>query len=115
MQPGKAKSLNAASSVSALIDAVVRGERDEAKTLSAIIDAALRGQLDEVLAHKLGPEAVALAMLTMSKHIAEQDADLARRETGASRNSARGAPADRSARNASPEVLFALQRQAATM
>ncbi len=42
-----------------------------AKTLRAIIDAALRGQLDKALAHKLhqlGPEAVALAMLSMSQH-----------------------------------------------
>ncbi len=44
------------------------------KELRAIIDAALRGQLDEVLArklHALGPEAVALAMLATSRHIAE--------------------------------------------
>ncbi len=37
-----------------------------------------RGKLDETMAHKLGPEAVTLAMLATSKHIAEQDADLAR-------------------------------------
>jgi transposase len=45
-----------------------------AKTLRAIIDAALRGQLDEAMArklHKLGPEAVALATLSMSRRIAE--------------------------------------------
>ena len=45
-----------------------------AKTLKAIIDAALRGQLDEALAHKLhelGPEAVALAMLSTCRRIAE--------------------------------------------
>jgi len=44
--------------------------------LATIIDAALRGQLDEVLArklHKLGPEAVAMAMLAMSRYIAELD------------------------------------------
>jgi transposase len=51
-----------------------------AKTLDAIINAALRGQLDETRArrlHDLGPEAVALAMLAASKHIAEQDAVIA--------------------------------------
>ncbi len=45
-----------------------------AKTLRAIIDTALSGQLDEALAHKLhklGPEAVALATLSMSRRIAE--------------------------------------------
>ena len=45
-----------------------------AKTLSTIIDAALCGKLDEILAHKLhklGSEAVALAMLATSKRIAE--------------------------------------------
>ena len=44
-----------------------------AKTLREIIDAALGGKLDEALAHKLhglGPEAVALAVLSMSRHIA---------------------------------------------
>ncbi len=44
------------------------------KTVRAIIDAALSGQLDEALAHKLhelGPEAVALATLSMSRRIAE--------------------------------------------
>ena len=44
-----------------------------------IIDAALRGLLDEHLArklHQLGPEAVALAMLATSKHIAEQNVQL---------------------------------------
>jgi transposase len=52
-----------------------------AKELQAIIDAALRGQLDETLAHKLhalGPEAVAFATLAMSRHIADQGAELAR-------------------------------------
>ena len=42
--------------------------------MRGIIDAALRGQLDEALArklHALGPEAVALAMLATSRHIAE--------------------------------------------
>ncbi len=56
-----------------------------AKTLRGIIDAALRGQLDEVLArtlHGLGPEAVALAILSMSRHIAEQDTGLAKLEGG---------------------------------
>ncbi|MCP4897994.1 MAG: IS66 family transposase [bacterium] len=41
--------------------------------MRAIIDAALGGRLDEALArelHGLGPEAVALAMLSMSRHIA---------------------------------------------
>ena len=55
-----------------------------AKTLREIIEAALRGQLDETLAHKLhklGPEAVALATLSMSRHIAEQDAELTRLES----------------------------------
>ncbi len=45
-----------------------------AESLRAIIDAALRGRLDEAMArelHKLGPEAVALAMLSTSKRIAE--------------------------------------------
>jgi hypothetical protein len=54
-----------------------------AKELKAIIDAALRGQLDEALAHKLhalGPEAVALATLALTRHIAEQDAELTRLE-----------------------------------
>ncbi len=44
------------------------------KTLREIIDAALRGELDEALAHKLhelGPEAVALAMLSTCQRIAE--------------------------------------------
>ena len=48
--------------------------------LQAIINAALRGQLDETRArrlHDLGPEAVALAMLSASKRIAEQEARLA--------------------------------------
>ncbi|MCH7632666.1 MAG: transposase, partial [Planctomycetes bacterium] len=55
-----------------------------AKTLRAIIDAALCGRLDETLAHKLhklGPEAVALATLSMSRHIAEQGAELTRLES----------------------------------
>ena len=42
--------------------------------MRAIIDSALRGRLDEAMArelHKLGPEAVALAMLSTSKRIAE--------------------------------------------
>ncbi len=46
-----------------------------AKTLREIIDAALGGQLGEALAHRLhglGPEAVALAVLSMSRHIAGQ-------------------------------------------
>ena len=48
--------------------------------LQAIINAALRGQLDETRArqlHDLGPEAVALAMLSASKRIAKQEARLA--------------------------------------
>jgi transposase len=55
-----------------------------AKTLRGIIEAALRGELDEALArklHKLGPEAVALATLSMCRRIAEQDAELARLES----------------------------------
>ena len=55
-----------------------------AKTLKAIIDATLHGQLDEALAqklHELGPEAVALAMLSTSRRIAEQNAELARLES----------------------------------
>ena len=55
-----------------------------ARTLRAIIDAALRGQLDEALArqlHDLGSEAVALAMLAASKHIAEQNAHLSEQDT----------------------------------
>jgi hypothetical protein len=55
-----------------------------AKTLNAIIDAALRGDLDETHArrlHPLGPEAVALAMLAASKHIAEQEARLSEQDT----------------------------------
>ncbi len=55
-----------------------------AKTLDAIINAALRGELDETRAqrlHDLGPEAVALAMLAVSKRIAEQNARLSERET----------------------------------
>jgi len=58
-------------------------EPGTAKTLKAIIDGALRGTLDEALArklHKLGPEAAALAALSMSRHIAEQDAELTRLE-----------------------------------
>ena len=45
-----------------------------ARTLREIIDAALDGRLDEALAHelhKLGPEAVALAMLSTCRRIAE--------------------------------------------
>jgi hypothetical protein len=55
-----------------------------AKAFQTIIDAALRGQLDEALARKLhefGPEAVALAMLSVSKRIAEQDARLTQLES----------------------------------
>jgi transposase len=51
-----------------------------AKALKVIIEAALRGRLDNALArklHELGPEAVALAMLSTSKHIGEQNARLA--------------------------------------
>ena len=54
-----------------------------ARKLEAIINAALRGRLDKALAQKLhefGPEAVTLAMLAMSRHIAEQDAALAKCE-----------------------------------
>ena len=54
-----------------------------ATELQSIIDAALHGQLDEALAgklHKLGPEAVTLASLAMSRHIGEQRAALARLE-----------------------------------
>ena len=50
-----------------------------AKTLRLIIDAALRGEPDEAAArrlHALEPQAVALAMLVASRHIAEQDARL---------------------------------------
>ena len=53
--------------------------RGAATVLRTIIDAALRGRLDEALVrqlHELGPEAVALAMLSTSKHIAEQDTRL---------------------------------------
>lgn len=49
-------------------------EPKAAKTLREIIDAALRGELDKALAHKLhelGPEAVALAMLSTCRRIAE--------------------------------------------
>ena len=52
-----------------------------ARELKGIIDAALRGQLGEALArklHELGPEAVTLASLAMSRHIGEQGAALAR-------------------------------------
>lgn len=45
-----------------------------AKELKTIIHAALRGQLDEASAHKLHalrPEAVSLATLAMSRHIAK--------------------------------------------
>ena len=55
-----------------------------AKTLDAIINAALRGELNETRArrlHDLGPEAVALAMLAVSKHIAEQRGRLAEQHT----------------------------------
>ena len=51
--------------------------RGTAKTLEVIINAALRGKLDERRArrlHDLGPEAVALALLAVSKRVAEQDA-----------------------------------------
>ena len=44
------------------------------ETLRSIIDAALRGEADEAVGealHKLGPEAVALAVLAMGKRIAE--------------------------------------------
>jgi transposase len=54
-----------------------------AKELKAIVDAALRGKLDQALAHKLhafGPEAVAFVTLVMSRHIAEQNAELAKLE-----------------------------------
>ena len=54
-----------------------------ARELKGIIDAALRGQLDEALArklHELGPEAVTLASLAMSRRIGEQGAPLARLE-----------------------------------
>jgi transposase len=46
----------------------------KATALETIIEATMRGELDEALAHKLhmlGPEAVALAMLSASKRIAE--------------------------------------------
>jgi hypothetical protein len=55
-----------------------------AKTLDAIINAALRGQLHQTHArqlHDLGPEAVALAMLAASRHIAEQDARLSEQDS----------------------------------
>ena len=55
-----------------------------ARTLEAIVNAALRGKLDETCArrlHDLGPEAVALAMLAASKHIAEQDVRLSEQDT----------------------------------
>ena len=51
-----------------------------AKTLDAIINAALCGELDKTRArglHDLEPEAVALALLGVSKHIAEQEARIA--------------------------------------
>ena len=54
-----------------------------AKAFQRIIDSALRGQLDEALArelHEFGPEAVALAMLSTSNHIAGQDARLAEQD-----------------------------------
>ena len=50
-------------------------------TLDAIIHAALRSELDETLARQLlalGSEAVALAMLAVSRRIAQQDARLAK-------------------------------------
>lgn len=53
-----------------------------AKKLEAIINGALRGELDETHArqlHGLGPEAVALAMLAVSKYIAEQSKVIAER------------------------------------
>ena len=49
-------------------------EPGTAKTLRTIIDAALCGELDEAQArklHELGPEAVALAMLSACRRIAE--------------------------------------------
>ena len=49
-------------------------------TLDAIIDAALCGELDEPRArqlHALGSEAVALAMLAISRRVAEQNAHIA--------------------------------------
>jgi hypothetical protein len=53
-------------------------QRRKAKALREIIDAALRGHLDEALAHKLhelGPEAVALATLSLSRRIAELEGE----------------------------------------
>jgi transposase len=52
----------------------------KATTLDAIIEAALCGELDEPRArqlHSLGPEAVALAMLAVSKRVVEQNARIA--------------------------------------
>ena len=52
----------------------------KATTLDAIIEAALCGGLDEPRAralHTLGPEAVALAMLAVSKRVVEQNARIA--------------------------------------
>jgi transposase len=55
-------------------------QQGKATTLAAIIDAALRGELDEPRArqlHTLGPEAVALVLLAISKHVVEQNARIA--------------------------------------
>ncbi len=55
-----------------------------ATKLDAIVNAALRGPLDETHArrlHDLGPEAVTLAMLAVSKHIADQDARLSEQDS----------------------------------
>jgi len=58
----------------------------QANQLQCIIDAALSGRLDEELArrlHRLGPEAVVLAMMAAAKRIAEQDARLSSLQTEA--------------------------------
>jgi len=51
--------------------------------VAAILDAALRGELTETQAQQLyayGPEAVTLVLLTITRHVAEQDAGIATRE-----------------------------------
>ena len=51
--------------------------------VAAILDAALRGELTETQAQQLyayGPEAVTLVLLTITRHMAEQDAGIATRE-----------------------------------